>query len=240
MHQTVLITGASRGIGRAAAEYFITNGYSVIATCSHDPERLLDLEELAAINHTFCRILTVDFSDAASIETFLKNMQSVSFDLLINNAAISYIDVLQDMTPEQWNKLIQVNLSSLYHTCRLAVPKFLSIGHGRILNISSVWGNTGASCEVAYSASKGGVNSFTKALAKELAPSHIPVNAIAFGAVATEMNQFLSSDERIRLEEDIPFGRMLKKKEAAEIIFQISQLPAYVTGQIITADGGWT
>lgn len=240
MHQTVLITGASRGIGKAAAEYFITNGYSVIATCSHEPERLFDLEKLAAKNHTFCHILTVDFSDAASIAVFLKNMESVPFDLLINNAALSYVDVLQDMRPEQWNKLIQVNLSSLYHTCRLAIPKFLSTGHGHIINISSVWGNVGASCEVAYSASKGGVNSFTKALAKELAPSHIPVNAIAFGAVDTEMNHFLTPDERFQLEEEIPFGRMLTKKEAAEIIFRISQLPPYVTGQIITADGGWT
>ena len=240
MHPTVLITGASRGIGRAAAEYFITNGYSVIATCSHSPERLSDLQELAVKNHTLCSILTVDFSDENSINAFQKNMESLSFDCLINNAAISYVEVFQDMTPERWNKLIQVNLSSLYHTCRLAVPKFLSAGRGRILNISSVWGNVGASCEVAYSASKGGVNSFTKALAKELAPSHISVNAVAFGAVDTQMNQFLSSKEREELEEEIPYGRMLTTKEAAEIIFQISQLPPYVTGQIITADGGWT
>lgn len=240
MPQTVLITGASRGIGRAAAEYFLTNGYSVIATCSHDPERLMDLQKTATDNHTHCSILTVDFSNDASIEAFRKNMETISFDILINNAAISFVGVFQDMTPEQWNRLLQVNLSSLYYTCKLAVPKFLASGHGRILNISSVWGNVGASCEAAYSASKGGVNSFTKALAKELAPSHIPVNAIAFGAVDTQMNQFLTPDERFQLEEEIPFGRMLTKKEAAEIIFQICQLPAYVTGQIITADGGWT
>jgi 3-oxoacyl-[acyl-carrier protein] reductase len=111
---------------------------------------------------------------------------------------------------------------------------------GKILNISSVWGDFGASCEVAYSATKGGINSFTKALARELAPSNISVNAIAFGAIDTRMNQGLSEDERTALETEIPFGRMATADEAAEFIKSILALPAYCTGDIIKFDGGWT
>lgn len=240
MNPTVLITGASRGIGRATAECFIEHGYHVIATCTKNPERLESLIEYAKVHGTSCTVYELDFSNETSISSFFSNIDSLSFDILINNAAISIVDLFQDLSPFDWNRLIQINLSSLYYTCTNAISRFLQQEHGRIINISSVWGNVGASCEVAYSASKGGVNSLTKALAKELAPNHIPVNAIAFGAIDTEMNQFLSEEDRENLENEIPYGRMATKKEAGEIVFQISQLPDYITGQIITADGGWT
>lgn len=240
MQKTVLITGASRGIGYAAAKEFILHGYSVIATCTHTPERLNDLYRLASENGVTCRVFLLDFSDHDSIAHFSKQLAALSFDILINNAAISSIGLIQDLSPEQWNQLVQVNLSSLYYMSRIAVPHFLSKGSGRIVNVSSVWGTVGASCEVAYSASKGGVDSFTKALAKELAPNHIPVNAVAFGAVDTEMNHFLSEEEVTVLENEIPYGRMATTEEAGKILYGISQLPDYITGQIITADGGWT
>lgn len=240
IHKTVLITGASRGIGYAAAKEFLIHGYSVIATCTHSTERLNDLCEFANELGLTCQVHLLDFSDQASIGRFSDLLSAMSFDLLINNAAISTVGLIQDMSIDQWNQLFQVNLSSLFHMAKIAVPHFLSKGHGGILNVSSVWGTVGASCEVAYSASKGGVDSFTRALAKELAPNHIPVNAVAFGAVDTDMVHFLSDDEKQVLENEIPYGRMATTEEAGKILYQISQLPDYVTGQIITADGAWT
>lgn len=142
------------------------------------------------------------------------------------------------MAFDEWQRIIDTNLTSVFNVCKCAIPYFLHKGCGRIINISSMWGVCGASCETAYSASKGGVNSFTKALAKELAPSRIAVNAVAFGVVDTSMNAFLSDEERRDLIDEIPAGRMCTPLEAAHIIYDISNLSEYVTGQIITADGG--
>ena len=136
-------------------------------------------------------------------------------------------------------RVIDTNLTSLFYTCRLAVPQMVRRKEGKIINVSSVWGNVGASMEVAYSASKGGVNSFTKALAKELAPSNIQVNGAAFGVIDTDMNACFSREELEALAEEIPAGRMGTAQEAGEIIRWLAGAPAYLTGQIITMDGGW-
>ena len=144
------------------------------------------------------------------------------------------------MTPDDWNRVISSNLTSVFNCCSLAIPMMLKKKSGKIINISSVWGNVGASCEVAYSASKGGMNAFTKALAKELAPSNIQVNAIACGAIDTEMNQFLSEDDRLSLIEEIPANRLGQANEVAEFAYQLATASAYLTGQIISLDGGWT
>jgi 3-oxoacyl-[acyl-carrier protein] reductase len=161
-------------------------------------------------------------------------------DILINNAGISYVGLLQDMSPEEWRSVIDTNLTSAFNCSKCAIPYMLKKHSGRIVNISSMWGNVGASCEVAYSASKGGINTFTKALAKELAPSGIAVNAIAFGMVDTRMNAFLDEEEKASLIEEIPAGRILSPQESADIIYSVSMMNSYVTGQIITADGGMT
>ena len=134
---------------------------------------------------------------------------------------------------------MNINLTSVYNTCHAVVPHMVHEKSGRIINISSVWGLTGASCEVAYSASKGGMNALTQALAKELAPSGIAVNAIAFGAVDTEMNGHLSPEEKNALCDEIPTGRMATPAEAAECILKVSQMPVYMTGNILKTDGGW-
>ncbi len=148
--------------------------------------------------------------------------------------------LLTDMKDEDWRRVLGTNLDSLFYTCRAAVPGMVKRHEGRIINISSVWGNVGASCEVAYSASKGGVNSFTKALAKELAPSGISVNAIACGVIDTDMNRNeLSEQELSELEEEIPVGRMGSPEEVAELVLHICDAPLYFTGQVITMDGGW-
>lgn len=135
---------------------------------------------------------------------------------------------------------MSVNLDSLFYTCKMAIPAMLRQKKGRIINISSVWGNMGASMEVAYSASKGGVNSFTRALARELAPSNIQVNAIACGIIDTQMNEQLSVEELQSLIEEIPAGRLGRPEEVAKLALLLSRAPEYLTGQIITLDGGWT
>lgn len=162
-----------------------------------------------------------------------------TLDVLVNNAGIAYIGVLQDMASADWNRIINTNLTSVFNCCKLAIPIMLQAGHGKIINISSVWGNTGASCEVAYSATKGGVNAFTKALAKELAPSNIQVNAVACGAIDTEMNQWIEEDDLIGLVEEIPTGRLGKAEEVADLVYHLGYKNAYLTGQIIGLDGGW-
>lgn len=160
-------------------------------------------------------------------------------DVLVNNAGISYVGLLTDMSEEDWNRVISSNLTSVFNCCSLAIPEMVRKKSGKIINISSVWGNVGASCEVAYSASKGGMNAFTKALAKELAPSNIQVNAIACGAIDTEMNSLLTDEELSELKNEIPAGRLGRAEEVADLVYQLSRDNTYLTGQIIGLDGGW-
>ena len=160
-------------------------------------------------------------------------------DVLVNNAGISYINLLTDMTDEDWNRIIQTNLSSVFYCCRQAIPPMVSKHSGKIINISSMWGTVGASCEVAYSATKSGIHGLTRALAKELAPSNIQVNAIACGVIDTEMNGRLNEEERQDLMDEIPSGRFADPEEVAELALKLTDTPAYMTGQIIGIDGGF-
>lgn len=235
---TVLITGASRGIGKAAAELFAQRGCRLYLTCQHSMGELETLaEELQAKYHISCIPVLADMGDHKDVEDLFSRISSL--DILVNNAGISHIGLLSDMTVEQWHRVIAVNLDACFYTCKHAIPLMLQNHSGKIINVSSVWGNMGASMEVAYSASKGGVNSFTKALAKELAPSNIQVNAIACGVIDTAMNSCLSAEDIEALISEIPAGRLGTAKEAAELILKIAEAPAYMTGQIITIDGGW-
>ena len=143
------------------------------------------------------------------------------------------------MSPEQWDALIRTNLTSLYNTCHTYVPDMVRAQAGRVLNISSVWGIAGASCEVAYSASKGAVNAFTKALAKELAPSRIRVNALALGIVDTRMNGHLSEKETAEIRDQIPAGYIVSPEEAAEAALRLLQMPEYFNGEVVRFDGCW-
>lgn len=242
MNKVVLITGASRGIGAAIAHRFAKEGYSLIINCSKSEASLLELkEQLMATYHISVLASVGNIGDSAYVQKLFSKIKDEfgGIDILINNAGISHIGLLSDMTFEEWDSLIQVNLSSAFYTSKLAIPFMLSKQAGKIINISSVWGNVGASCEVAYSASKGGMNTFTKALAKELAPSNIQVNAIACGCIDTAMNQCFSEEERKELEEEIPAGRFGTPEEVAELAFSLASNHNYLTGQIITLDGGW-
>ena len=161
-------------------------------------------------------------------------------DVVINNAGISYVGLLQDMTVESWNDIISTNLSAAFYTSKYAIPLMLHNHAGHIINISSVWGNIGAATEVAYSASKGGLNSFTKALAKELAPSNIQVNALACGLIDTSMNSNLTKEDMDTLIHEIPAGRQGSCEDVGKAVISLLNMPTYFTGQIVTLDGGWT
>lgn len=239
--KTVLITGASRGIGKAVAVKFAKKGYNVVINCVNNEERLLQTKKEIESYQVSCLAFMGDMGDMEQCEKLFKRIkkQFDTVDVLVNNAGISYIGLLQDMTSADWNRMIHTNLTSVFNLCKLAIPDMVEQKQGKIINISSVWGEVGASCEVAYSATKGGINAFTKALAKELAPSNVQVNAIACGAIDTEMNQFLEEDELISLVEEIPTGRLGSAEEVADLVYHLGYKNAYLTGQVIGLDGGW-
>lgn len=233
-----LITGSSRGIGKATAEVFASYGYDLTLTCHNSLNELESLaNQLRCSYGISCLPLQADMGSEADVIGVFSSIDHL--DVLVNNAGISHLGLLTDMTADQWHRIMAVNLDSCFYTCRAAIPLMLKKHSGSIINVSSVWGIQGASVEVAYSASKGGMNAFTKALAKELAPSNIQVNAIACGVIDTEMNACLSEEAREILRAEIPADRFGRPSEAADLIFQISQSPSYMTGQIITLDGGW-
>ncbi len=251
MNKTVIITGASRGIGKAAAIKFASEGYNVVLNSKNGGE---NLENTLKFCRNICgdRVIAVngDVSDSSFVKELISTAMTAfgRIDVLVNNAGISYVGLIQDTSDDIWQNVLNTNLSSVHYCTREVIPHMLKnrpesdaepVTAGRIINISSVWGNVGASCEAAYSASKGGINAYTKACAKELAPSGISVNAIACGFVDTDMNGHLSEEERLDVISQIPASRAADPKEIAEIIYHTAQMPAYLTGQIITADGGW-
>lgn len=240
--KTVLITGASHGIGKAIAARFAVEGCRLVLNCKTDISLLQDFAQ--ELNRTYgaqTLVVPCDVSDHAEVcQMFAKAADSFGgVDVLINNAGISHIGLLTDLSIEQWNHIIATNLTSVFSCCHEAIPYMVHEKSGCIINISSVWGTSGASCEVAYSASKGGVNSLTKALAKELAPSHITVHAIACGIIDTRMNSCFDPAERAALEDEIPMGRYGTPDEVAALAWQLATAPPYLTGQILTIDGGW-
>lgn len=241
MKKTVFITGSSRGIGKACALTFAKNGWNVVINCISNIEAMKSLEEEILSMGASCLSLQGNVGDYETVSRFYEEIQSHfgTIDVLINNAGISKIGLLQDMKPDEWNEIITTNLTSVYNCSSQVIPFMLSNGSGKIINISSVWGVVGASCEVAYSATKGGINAFTQALGKELAPSNIQVNAIACGCIDTEMNQFLEPEDREALLEEIPTCRMGRPEEVGELAYSIATGHNYMTSQILRLDGGW-
>ena len=227
---TILITGASRGIGRAIALACAGSGkYSkIILNGGHDAAALEETSRLvSAAGDLLCAASLGDVGDAAYVESLRRQFGPV--DVLVNNAGISRTGLLTDMPPAEWDEVIRTNLTSVYNTCHTYVPDMVRSGHGKILNISSVWGLCGASCEVAYSASKGAVNAFTQALARELAPSGIQVNALAPGMAETA-----------EIRDQIPAGYIASPDEVAQAALRLLEMPDYFTGNIVKLDGGWT
>ena len=237
----VLITGISRGIGKDIALEFAKNKYNIIGCAKSDFNGLSDTKNLVTSYGVDSYIELCDISNEEKIKKFIYESTNKlgGIDILINNAGISYIGLLQDMSILEWNNIINTNLTSAFLMSKYVIPYMLKKQNGHIINISSVWGNIGASMEVAYSASKGGLNTFTKALAKELAPSNILVNTISPGFIDTEMNKNFEKEELEAIFEEIPLGRAGKTSEVADLVYKIAT-SKYLTGQIITIDGGWT
>lgn len=241
-HGTAIIIGASTGIGRQTALKAARQYKRIAITSFRHSKDLADVKKQILECGADCYADTGDAADFAYMNSFINHVTDkfgTNISLLVNNAGISYVGLLTDMGINDWNTIIGTNITSIFNSCRNVVPHMVRQQYGRIINISSVWGDTGASCEVAYSATKGAVNSFTKALAKELAPSHIAVNAIAFGAVDTSMNNHLTLEEKQLLEDEIPYGRMATAGEAADFILHTAAAPLYLTGKVLTFDGAW-
>ena len=239
--KTALITGASRGIGRAIAVEFAKEGANIVINYSKDDmgaeETLKILENIGIVAYKIKEDVS-SFEGAKKIIDFtLKCFGKI--DILVNNSAKSTIGLFMDSSKEEIEGILNTNLLGPLYLSKMAIPHMIN-RKGVILNISSMWGEVGASCEVLYSTSKGGINLFTKALAKEMAPSNIRVNAIAPGVIDTSMNSFLSKEDRKNLEEEIPFGRFGYPEEIGKIaVFLCSDDASYITGQIIRADGGY-
>lgn len=237
--RTALVTGASRGIGNAIAWELASSGFDLYLTCNHNEKMLLNqVDKIMDKYGNMCKCYCFSVSDEEKMADMFKDIPYL--DVLVNNAGISYIGLITDMTYEEWQNVINTNLSSCFLTSKYAIPQMVKRQKGKIINISSVWGNVGASMEVAYSASKGGVNAFTKALAKELGPSNIQVNAIACGVIDTDMNKCFSEEEMDALVEEIPADRLGTTNDVARLVRQLCDGNEYLTGQIITLDGGWT
>lgn len=234
--KTAVITGSSRGIGKAIAEEFAKNGYHVILNASKSVDELNDVYDEFLSKGYSCEAVLADVSDYEECKKlFIKTP-----DVLVNNAGISHIGLFTDMTPESFKHLIDVNLMSAFNCSHIALKTMIRNHCGNIINISSIWGERGSSCEVVYSASKGGINSFTKALAKEVGLSGIRVNAISCGVIDTKMNACFDEEEKAALCDEISLARFGKAEEIAKLAYFLAEddKSGYINGQIITADGG--
>lgn len=239
---TVLVTGASRGIGAAIAQRFAAERMNVVIHYLQSHEAANETARLCM--RSGANVLTVS-ADITSREQMLRMQEKLAAkgmipDIVVNNAGVAHYGLLSDVTEDDWDRLMNVNLKGMFLATQLFMPAMIAQRYGRIVNVSSVWGLSGASCEVVYSTTKGGVNAFTKALAKELAPSGVTVNAVAPGAVDTEMLAGLDSGEKTALEDEIPAGRLAQPDEIASLVYFLA-LPesGYITGQIISPNGGW-
>lgn len=232
--KTILITGGSRGIGEAIVRLAVGK-YKVAFTYNTNEARAKALAQEVGASAYPC-----DVSSSQSVENMIDSVvrDFGRIDLLVNNAGIAEDKLFQDITDNDWRRMMGVNLDGTFFVTRAVVPMMISNEFGRIVNVASMWGTDGASMETHYSASKAGVIGLTKALSKELAPSHITVNAVAPGAVDTDMMKVYSEEELKDFISEIPFGRLCTTKEVAEaVMFLLSQ--DYITGEVLSIRGGY-
>lgn len=235
--KNVLITGGSRGIGRACVEKFASEGYKVSFIYNNS---VVQAAELSAETGAFAIKADISNPDEARVAVANAIEQMGSIDILVNNAGISLIKLFTDTTDEDYYNIMNTNLGGTFFVTRETARNMISNHFGRIVNIGSMWGKVGASCEVAYSASKAAIEGFTKALAKELGPSHITVNCIEPGVIATEMNAELDEDTLAELCNETPVGKIGEANELADFIFDIAtEKSGFLTGQVIGFDGGF-
>lgn len=236
--KTVLVTGGSRGIGKSIVEKFAKNNYNVVLNYNKSFESAKQIED----SFKNVKIFKADVSDRKEVQSMIEftheNFGNV--DVLINNAGIGCTGLFQDLSFKEWQDIFNVNVNGAFNCTQLVLPEMLSKHSGKIINISSVWGMVGASCEVAYSASKAAIIGFTKALAKELGPSGITVNAVAPGIIMTDMVSQYTLEEFEEMRNQIPLGEIGSTDDVANSVYFLASDEAnYITGQILSPNGGW-
>ncbi len=235
--KTVFITGGSRGIGAEAVKQFASRGYKVAFTYYNSKEQASSLSDETGALAIYC-----DVSKSEDIKKAITNATAElgSVDILINNAGIDEFALFTDITDEMWHRMIDTNLSSAFFASREVLPAMISKKNGSIINVSSMWGEVGASCEVHYSVSKAGLIGLTKALAKEVGPSGIRVNCITPGVIDTDMNKNLTKEDLEQLKTDTPLGVIGKTEDVVNaILFLCSDDSKFITGQILGVNGGY-
>ena len=240
--KTALITGASRGIGTACAIALAKSGYNIVLNYNKSEEKALILSKIIADNYSVdVMCIKADVADKAQVDEMANSAleRFKGIDVLVNNAGISLSKLFTDTNENDWNKIISTNLTSVYNVTHAVLPSMLRNHSGNIVNISSMWGQVGASMEVAYSASKAGIIGLTKALAKEVAPSNIRVNCVAPGVIMTDMMSDYSDDEIDMIKDEIPMCELGTAKNVADAVaFLASDKASYITGQVIGVNGG--
>ena len=235
--KTVLITGASRGIGRETARKFHNNGYNVIINYNKNEKAALELQSMLPNSIAIKADVSNETEVKAMIDTAIKKFGFI--DVVVNNAGIAEQKLFTDITTDEWNNMMGTNLNSVYYVCKYTVPHMIRQKQGKIINVSSMWGVAGASCEVHYSTAKAAVIGFTKALAKELGPSGIQVNAVAPGTIMTDMCGGFDNETIELIKEETPLGRVGTAEDVANsIYFLASDQADFITGQIISPNGG--
>lgn len=241
MRRIALISGGSSGIGEACVRLFARNGYAVELLCCHQAEkaRALTAELRAQGLDVACRVC--DVADEGQVRQTVQDILKLDkhIDVLVNCAGIAHRGLLTDLTDDEWHRLFAVNVDGVFHLQREVLPGMISRGSGAIVNVSSMWGEVGASCEAAYSATKAAIIGLTKATAKEVAPSGIRVNCVTPGVIRTPMNAALSEEDMEALAEETPLGRIGEADECAEaILFLASEKASFITGQVLGVNGG--
>ena len=241
MKKTVLITGASRGIGAATAYCFAKEGYNVVVNYNKSKEKAEKLVSELTEQGFSAACIQADVSDGLQVNAMVDKINSRfgGVDVLVNNAAVAQIKLFSDITPDDWDNIFNVNVKGMFNCTKAVLPYMIHQKHGKIVNISSIWGITGASCEVHYSASKAAVIGLTKALAKELGPSGIQVNCVAPGVVNTDMNAELSKEDIEQIADETPLGVIGNASDIANTVcFLASDKADFITGQVISPNGG--
>jgi len=238
MTKTVLVTGASRGIGRAIAFLFAKEGCRVVINYFNSIDKAMELRDELTDMGFIASCAYADVSDGGQVESMIKEIGDI--DILVNNAGIAQQKLFTDISEAEWDRMFNVNVKGMFNCCKNVLPHMIDKKKGKIINISSIWGMAGASCEVHYSASKAAVIGFTKALAKELAPSGIQVNCVAPGVILTDMNSALDKDTIKELENSTPIGRIGTPEDIANaVLFLASEKADFITGQVLSPNGGF-
>ncbi|MCI9000290.1 MAG: SDR family oxidoreductase [Clostridia bacterium] len=235
-----IVTGGAKGIGRAIVVELAKKGIQVVLNYRHSEKQAIKAKQELLEHGYEIEIYQADVAKKEEVQRLVAYTKEKwgEVDILVNNAGIDKWQLFTDMTDEDWNEMLANNLTSAFYMTKEVVPDMIRKKKGCIINISSIWGITGASCEVAYSVSKAGMDGLTKALAKELAPSNIRVNSIAPGAIDTDMNQNLNKEERKEVENEIPLGRFGTPEDIAKCVMWLVE-DNYTTGQIVSPNGGW-